>query len=338
MRCGPGALRGRRPHRGGDTGFAVALPMVGNEILRDQRKRPPKGYIRHEVTAPRVVSPAGRPSLLKLMSDPIDLSTLSTALAQTPFAGRIHHFPSVTSTNQLALEAAQANVPHGSVWVADEQTAGRGRGGHQWHSQPGDGLYVSILIKPTMALTGALWLSLATGLAAQSAIVAMTRLQPDIRWPNDLLFGAKKCGGILVETSAFPSAGDAPPMLRYAVIGIGINVNHETFPADLHELATSLRQQTGHTYSRQSLLIELLGALHLQIQLLEDELNGTYTGPSLLSRFTEASSWVRGKRVRVDEHNGYTGVTAGLDRRGFLRVAGDDGVEHLVLSGGVRAL
>src|SRR6202035_4072761 len=126
-----------------------------------------------------------------------DLSSVVSPLANTTFADKLQHFPSVGSTNVLAQEAAQAGAPHGSVWVADEQTAGRGRSNHAWHSVAGDGLYVSVLLRPRMALTDALWLSLATGLAAQAAIVAVTGLPPDIRWPNDLLIGSKKCGGIL---------------------------------------------------------------------------------------------------------------------------------------------
>jgi BirA family biotin operon repressor/biotin-[acetyl-CoA-carboxylase] ligase len=269
--------------------------------------------------------------------DSFDLTSISAALAETPFAGKIQHFQSVGSTNHLALEAAQAGAPHGYVWIADEQTAGRGRGGHQWHSAAGDGLYVSVLLRPQVSLTQALWLSLATGLAVQSAIACITSLSPDIRWPNDLLLHGKKCGGILVETSAIASQSDNPAKLRYAVIGIGINVNHESFPLDLQSLATSLRQEAGASWSRESLLIALLRALQEQITLLEIELSGASAYPALLDRFAASSSWVRGKRVSVDEDGGYTGVTDGLDSRGFLRVAGEDGVLHTVLSGGVRA-
>jgi BirA family biotin operon repressor/biotin-[acetyl-CoA-carboxylase] ligase len=268
------------------------------------------------------------------LSDTFDLASISSALAGTPFGGRVQHLRSVTSTNQLALEAAQSGAPQGSTWVADEQTAGRGRGGHQWLSTPGDGLYLSTLLRPQMGLAEALWLSLATGLAVQSAIAKVSGLQPDIRWPNDLLLNGRKCGGILVETSASPTADAAT--LRYAVIGIGINVNHETFPADLQPLATSLRQETGAVWLREALLIELLRELHQQISWLEAELAGAATIPPLLARFAAASTWVIGKRVRVDEAGGYTGVTAGLDSRGFLLVAGDDGLLRTVLSGGVR--
>ncbi len=271
------------------------------------------------------------------MPDSFDLTSISAAIAGTSFAAEPQYFQSVGSTNHLALEAAQAGAPHGSIWIADEQTAGRGRGGHQWHSTAGDGLYVSILMRPQVLLTQGLWLSLATGLAVQSAIASITSLSPDIRWPNDLLLHGKKCGGILVETSAFAPQTGTPAKLRYAVIGIGINVNHENFPLELQSLATSLRLETSTSYPRQDLLIELLRSLQQQITWLENELSGSPAEPPLLDRFAASSSWVRGKQVSVDEAGGYTGVTAGLDARGFLRVAGDDGVQHTVISGGVRA-
>jgi BirA family biotin operon repressor/biotin-[acetyl-CoA-carboxylase] ligase len=266
-----------------------------------------------------------------------DLAGVTEALAGTIFAGQVHHLRSVGSTNAVALEAAQAGAPHGGAWVADEQTAGRGRGGHGWHSSAGDGLYVSVLVRLQIALVDALWLSLSTGLAVQRAIAAVTGLAADIRWPNDLLLGGKKCVGMLVETSAVASQSDAPAMLRYAVIGVGINVNHERFPVELEDLATSLRRESGRPWTLEQVLVAFLRTLETEIDLLEKELREKLAGPGLLERFTAASTWVRGKQVSVNEGGGYTGVTDGLDSRGFLRVAGDDGVLHTVLSGGVRA-
>jgi BirA family biotin operon repressor/biotin-[acetyl-CoA-carboxylase] ligase len=271
------------------------------------------------------------------LPDQFNLAAVNAALTNSKFFNKIHHFDSTASTNTLALQAAQSGAPNGSVWVADEQTAGRGRSNHAWHSSPGDGLYLSVLLRPQIALTQALWLSLATGLAAQATIANVTQLQPDIRWPNDLLINNKKCGGILVETSATAAPPDTPAMLRYAVIGVGLNLNHENFPPELETFATSLRRETGKSWSREPILIEFLRALENQLALLEAELRGSSTNPRLLDRFTAASSWVRGKPVSVDEAGGYTGVTDGLDTRGFLRVAGDDGVLHTVLSGGVRS-
>ena len=262
-----------------------------------------------------------------------DLQYVTNAVASSRFAGKLQHFTTIDSTNIRAVEAASADAPDGTVFIADEQTAGRGRGGHSWHSAAGDGLYISAIIRPNMALAEALWLSLAAGLAAQSAIQKTSRLHTDIRWPNDLLLGPQKCGGILVETASYPGT---PAQLRYAVIGIGINVNHAEFPPELNELATSLRRESGAITSRESLLANLLLALDVETLNLEGELNGTRHGPGLLDRFTAASSWVCGKRVRVDEDGGYTGETVGLNHRGFLQVAADDGMLRIVLSGGVR--
>jgi BirA family biotin operon repressor/biotin-[acetyl-CoA-carboxylase] ligase len=263
------------------------------------------------------------------MSKPesVDVFASNRALVGTRFAGKLQHFASVSSTNTLLLEAAASAAPEGTVYIADEQTAGRGRGGHAWHSALGEGLYVSALVHPALLLRDALWLSLATGVAAHRAIHETTGIAVDIRWPNDLLLDSHKLGGILVETSA-ASGPDAA--LHFAVIGIGINVNHANFPAELSSLATSLRLAAGHDVSRQALLLALLRALDHELTLLETN------APDLLQRFAALSTWVCGKRVHVPEQGGYTGRTAGLDERGFLLVDCDDGIRRTVLSGGVR--
>jgi BirA family biotin operon repressor/biotin-[acetyl-CoA-carboxylase] ligase len=264
-----------------------------------------------------------------------DLKLVEEGVASTKFSGRVMHFPSVTSTSLLALEAAQSGAREG-VYVADEQTAGRGRGDHKWHSSQLDGLYVSALVTPPIPMDMALWLPLATALAAQAAIQETTELKADIRWPNDLLLNDRKCGGILVESTATTADPAAKPMLRYAVIGIGINMNQQNFPPDLNAIATSLRT-AGRSVSREVLLVALLRELDAEISNLIKQYRGTLNGQGLLERFAASSSWVKGKRVRVEEGGGYTGVTDGLDIRGFLRVLGEDGVLRTVLSGGVRA-
>lgn len=264
-----------------------------------------------------------------------DLNEVEQGIAGTQFAGKVRHFASVGSTNTLALEAALAGAQTG-VWVADEQTAGRGRGGHDWHSVAGDGLYVSVLVTPTLPITKALWISLSTGLAAQTAIRVTAGLNADIRWPNDLLIDGRKCGGILVETSVSPGGASEKPMLRYAVVGIGLNLNHARFPDSLSETATSLKLARGRAIAREPLLTSLLRQLDEELRLLGRAPSESEDDRSLLDRFTEASSWVKGKRVRVEESGGYTGITSGLDHLGFLMVDGDDGVRRTVLSGGVR--
>jgi BirA family transcriptional regulator, biotin operon repressor / biotin---[acetyl-CoA-carboxylase] ligase len=266
------------------------------------------------------------------MQAPLNIAELRAALVGTRFAARLHHFPTLESSNTLLLEAAANGAPEGTLYLADEQTRGRGRGGHAWHSSPGDGLYLSVLAKPSLRLREALLISLATGLAARSAIKSTIGIGIDLRWPNDLLFAGKKLGGILVETAVEP---DADATLRYAVIGIGININHECFPADLAPIATSLRLATGQQQSRNTLLIALLRALDFELTQLETQQLEAQQ-PNLLERFTAASTWVFGKRVHVPEQGGYTGITAGLDSRGFLLVNTDDSTQRTVLSGGVR--
>lgn len=263
------------------------------------------------------------------MQDTIHLAEIRPALIGTRFGAHLHHFASMTSTNTSLLEAAANGAPEGTVFLADEQTAGRGRGGHSWHSSPGEGLYVSVLVKPNLGLREALWNSLAAGLAARAAVLTTAGQTVDIRWPNDLLLGARKLGGILVETAVDPGAA---ARLRYAVIGVGINVSHTSFPPELAALATSLRLATGQAQSRQALLIALLRALDAELTKMEA------AGQSLLTRFAAASTWVLGKRVHVPEQGGYSGVTAGLDERGFLMVEAEDGTRRTVLSGGVREL
>ncbi|MDE1155783.1 MAG: biotin--[acetyl-CoA-carboxylase] ligase [Acidobacteriaceae bacterium] len=271
------------------------------------------------------------------MLDTLDAAALGHSLLGTRFAEGVRHFPSIGSTNTSLLEAAAQGAPEGLVYIADEQTAGRGRGGHSWHSAPGNGLYVSALVKPTLPLRDALLLSLGTGLAVQQAVQQATGVALDIRWPNDLLIvqpdaTTRKCGGILVETAVEPGAD---PMLRYAVIGIGINVHHAEFPPELATLATSLRLATSASLSRESILLALLRALDLELTRQETTADDH---TALLERFAQASSWVRGKRVQVPEQGGYTGTTSGLDSRGFLLVTTDEGQQRTVLSGGVREL
>lgn len=266
------------------------------------------------------------------MSD-FEIRRVEAGITETQFAGTVEHLRSVGSTNTVALEAAQAGATTG-VWVADEQTAGRGRGGHSWHSVAGDGLYVSVLVTPKLPMRLALWISLATGLAVKEAVAEITGVTADIRWPNDLLVHGKKFGGILVETAiAPPTASETEAALRYAVIGIGLNLNHQEFPAEIATVATSLYLAGGKRVQREALLVDLLQSLDRELKMLERE-----GGSGLLERFTSASSWVRGKRVRVEEAGGYEGVTAGLDANGFLQVDGNLGVRRTVLSGGVREL
>ena len=269
--------------------------------------------------------------MLDKLDDPFDIPALDRALAGTPFAGRLQFFPTIHSTNTHAMQEAEAGAPEGTVYFADEQTAGRGRGAHEWSSPPGSGLYVSVLLRPRIAPADALWLSLAAGLAVRDAVMQVTSLACDLRWPNDLLLGPRKFCGILTELNAEVTR------IRHLVVGIGINVHQQQFPPELSSIATSLEIETGRAWPRQELLIALLQSLHREVLALSDAPDAHVARQSVLDRLERASSWLRGKQVRVDEGTGFEGVTEGLDARGFLQVRAADGL-RTVLSGTVRVI
>jgi len=255
-----------------------------------------------------------------------NLSTLEAALTGTIYAGKLHFAPTTDSTNTDALEAARASAPHGSVYFADEQLAGRGRGDHAWLSAAGQGLYVSILLRSAIPAARLPLLPLAAGLAAANAIRETTGLTVDLRWPNDLLIGSRKVGGILVESKIETN------LVAYAVVGIGINVHQRGFPENLATPATSLDLESGKTVSRQTLLMELLAAIEQESLGLLDPA-AIETVPR---RVQQASTWVAGRRVQVHGPQACTGVTAGLDENGFLLIRTATGLVT-VSTGGLRA-
>jgi BirA family biotin operon repressor/biotin-[acetyl-CoA-carboxylase] ligase len=262
-----------------------------------------------------------------------DLSELDSELAGTIYAGKIHFSPVTGSTNSDAMAAARNGAPHGSVYFADEQRAGRGRGDHTWHSAAGEGLYVSVLLRPEIAPEYLPLMPLAAGLAAADAIRATTGLDIDLRWPNDLLVGPRKTGGILVEAQT--QAQRESTAVAFVVVGIGINVHQRSFDSGLATPATSLDLACGHVFgqriSRQSLLVRLLKSLEREVSgLLDPALRRLIPG-----RVEGASSWARGRRVEVHGPQACTGATEGLDEHGFLLLRTSDGVVQ-VQTGGIR--
>ena len=174
-----------------------------------------------------------------------------------------------------------------------------------------------------------LWLSLAAGLAVRDAVIQVTSLACDLRWPNDLLLGKRKFCGILTELNAEVTR------IRHLVVGIGVNVHQQQFPPELSDIATSLHIETGRAWPRQELLIALLQSLHREVLALSHFANADAAKQSILNRLENASSWVRGRQVWVEEAEGFEGVTEGLDARGFLQVRTSQSL-RTVYSGGVR--
>ncbi len=247
---------------------------------------------------------------------------IDLAPVRARFPGRqIVWFESCATTMAEAEKLAVAGCPSGSAVGAEEQTAGHGRYGRAWHSERGAGLYVSIVLRLGLPEENIPALSLALGLAAAEAIARATGVGCDLRWPNDVLIGEKKCAGILVEGSG-----------AAYVAGIGINVNQSEFPEEIAGTATSLRAATGRAHAREQLLIHLLECVDGFTKMLVE--GGR---EPVLRAFARASSYVTGKRVTVEQRGStITGITDGLDATGFLYVRRPDGERTLVLAGGVR--
>jgi len=288
-----------------------------------------------------------------------DLAALEVALADTIFAGHLHFSPLTDSTNIDALEAARSGAPHGSVYFADEQLAGRGRGDHAWRSAAGEGLYVSVLLRPRIPALRLPLTPLAAGLAAADAIRAVSGLTVDLRWPNDLLIGPRKAGGILVESKI--ESRPKGSTVSFAVVGIGINVHQRAFAPDLPPQrrgpvsatpgskdrslgtpvagdpefatpATSLDREAGRRIRRQSLLVSLLKSLQQETDGLLDPI----AEKTIPRRVEQASTWVSGRQVEVHGPQACAGVTAGLNEYGFLLVRTANGLVT-VQTGGIRA-
>jgi BirA family biotin operon repressor/biotin-[acetyl-CoA-carboxylase] ligase len=250
-------------------------------------------------------------------------------LKGTIFAARIHHYFRIGSTNVTAMQAASDGEPEGAVFLAEEQTAGRGRAGHTWESAQSVGIYCSVVLRPALSPADALMLSLIAGIAVAEAVEHATGLHPDLRWPNDALLDERKFCGILTEMNSEPTR------VHYVVVGIGINVNQASFAGELEPIATSLRMESGRTWSRVELAAALLKSLDSEYRKLTQ--GGPAARASILRNFEERSSYARSRSVHVEGGGGYDGVTEGLDDRGFLLVRTESGL-RTVLSGDVRAL
>jgi BirA family biotin operon repressor/biotin-[acetyl-CoA-carboxylase] ligase len=236
----------------------------------------------------------------------------------------IHHFRT-ESTNTAALNLAQKGAEHGTVVVAEEQTAGRGRLGRTWYSEKSSGIYVSVILRPPFSPTAAPILTLMAGVATQHALNTATGLSVDIRWPNDLLVKGKKVAGILTEMNAELGR------LHAVVLGIGINVNHSVMPAELKPVATSLRIESQRTWSRVQIIIALLKELERYYHLLLEKGNA-----AIAERWAAASTYANGKRIRIMTAEAESlATTVGLDPSGALRVRYDDWHEEALVAGEV---
>jgi len=270
----------------------------------------------------------GRPAtgyFLEKVPDILTPDMLRQRLKGSLFGRRIYHFFKTDSTNRVAMELGHAGEAEGAVVLAEEQTKGRGRMGRSWQSERAAGIYVTLLLRPKLAPVQAPLLTMMAGLSAHAAVEAVTGLAVDLKWPNDLMIHGKKLGGILTEMHAEPA------QVRFVIVGIGLNVNQESFSSELAPIATSLRIETGKQQSRLELLVRLLREFESDYnRLLREGVT------SIVTKFEGLSSYAKGKRVQVTNGaENYAGVTAGLAPDGLLQVKRDDGKLVTVLAGDV---
>lgn len=224
----------------------------------------------------------------------------------------------IDSTMRRAAEMAGAGCASGTIVGADVQTAGQGRLGRTWESERG-GLYFTMVLRPRVEMRDLPVVTLALGLGVADAVQMFTGLAVDLRWPNDVMAGEKKLAGILAQWHE-----------GAVLAGIGLNVGQAGFPAGI--AATSLALETGSEHNKDVLLRAIAAAVETHVKVLE-----TSGVEAILRLFGNASSYVSGKRVRVEMAGGEAaGTTAGLTPEGFLILRTDDGRETIVTAGGVR--
>jgi BirA family biotin operon repressor/biotin-[acetyl-CoA-carboxylase] ligase len=244
-----------------------------------------------------------------------------------PKLGRPLLYQPVTgSTNDDALAAARSGAPHGSLFVADEQTRGRGRRGNTWLAAPGESLLFSVLLRPELELSQVSALTLAIGLALRDAIAPHISAEAQLKWPNDLYVEGKKLSGVLVESQL---QGDR---LQAVVVGIGLNVTTRDFPPEIAGRATSLALLGAAALEREPLLHELLLAIAVRVEAYER------AGVAGILDELHAADALRGQRVRVDGPSGPSGLASGFDAHGHLQLVDDTGQAHSIASGTIELL
>ena len=239
---------------------------------------------------------------------------------------RIERREQVASTNDEASVLARAGASHGTVVVAETQTAGRGRYGRTWHSPPGENLYLSVVLRPPLAPERVPPITLAGGLGVADAVNKLG-VAASLKWPNDVHAGGRKLAGVLTEMNT------RAHKLEHVILGIGINVNAHALSPELAAIATSLRLELGRELDREAVLRELLPAL-------ERWLDGFFAGgvAALAKAWTDRAE-LAGSRVRADAEDGpIEGEPIGLDDHGALLVEDDAGRRHRVVSGEVARI
>jgi BirA family biotin operon repressor/biotin-[acetyl-CoA-carboxylase] ligase len=247
---------------------------------------------------------------------------------KTRLTPNILRFDSLPSTNTEAARQAALGVPEGLCVLAREQTAGRGRRERGWVSPKDAGLYVSVVLRPSLDVRRWPLITLAAALAVRDTLCEACGLETDIKWPNDLLAGGRKLCGILAETAEGTRG-------RAVILGVGVNLRRGSFPPELSDTATSVEEQTGRTPDVESLLASYTRSLARCYETLHEPDGAT----RILREWERHSSYAHELRVRVTlVEETFEGITRGLEPDGALRVETDGGEIRTVRAGDVTAV
>lgn len=271
------------------------------------------------------------PRLGYRLANPQDVLLAGAVHVDTAVVGREYvYLQEVDSTNSEAKRRIRGGCSHGLVVVAEAQTAGRGRMGRNWHSVPGKGIYLSVVFFPEyLPISQAPQLIPLAAIAVYRAMVKVTGLPVELKWPNDLLLEGRKLGGILLE------AGGETDRLRYVVVGIGINVNltEEEIPDTLRETATSLYLAGSKSVPRRHLLEEILMSLDTYYR------DYITKGPeTMMDEYRVLCSTLGQKISFLWRDQRWSGVATGIDPDGGLVVTLENNDIFVLRSGDVHCL
>lgn len=259
----------------------------------------------------------------------LDERTLLLKLKTSRFGRQLRIRSKTESTQNEALSWAKEGAQEGALVLAEEQTSGRGRQNRPWHSPPGKGIWMSMVLKPKIPLQFTPHLTLLTVVAVCRAIKRVVPVDVGIKWPNDLLVGNRKICGILLESFA----EDERLLSVIAGIGISVNLDEQDYPEGIKDKATSLKIASGKEIDRATLVAEILYEWEQLYQLYEEQ------GFGPVRTLWEAQSITIGRTISVNTPYGeVNGVAQGLDESGALVLLGRDGQYRKVFSGDVHFL
>lgn len=248
------------------------------------------------------------------------------SLMDTKWAGKnVVYYDEIDSTNNRAKEAGEKGDAHGTLFVADMQVAGKGRRGRVWKSPSGSSIYMTILLYPEVAPIKAPQLTLVMAIAVAEGIQKVTGLETKIKWPNDIVVNGKKICGILTEMST------EIDYINHVVIGVGINVNQDTFPEDIRSTATSLKIELGKKVKRSELIAAVMESFETCYEtfMKTEDLSG-------LQELYNSMLVNRDREVKVLEPgNEYKAHALGINQTGELIVRMPDGEEKEIYAGEV---